>query len=631
MSTTAAAVSTPAAAEHPLRAALLLGALGVVFGDIGTSPIYAFREALRSAGEAPTEAAVLGVLSVVFWAVILIVAVKYVTFVMRADNHGEGGTMALLSLALPAAGRLRGALLVVGLGGASLFFGDAMITPSISVLSAIEGLKIAVPPVGPYVVPIAAVVLVGLFAIQSHGSAKVGGLFGPVMLAWFGVLALAGLAQVVQRPGVLAALDPRHALSYITHANAWVVFTVLGSAFLALTGGEALHADMGHFGRRAIRVNWFALVMPALVLNYLGQGALVLADPAAAENPFFLLFHGWLLVPAIVLTTAATIIASQAVLSGAFALVQQAIQLGAIPRLDVRQTSDESIGQVYVPQVNWLLAAAVLALVFGFGSSEALANAYGIAVAGDMLVTTVLVATVAVGVWRWPIVLVLPVAALFLALDVVFVAANVHKIPGGGWFLLLVAAVSLTLMLSWQKGRAIAFARRDEGAQSLDDFLASLDRPDAPVRRPGTAVYLTKQTEVVPAALALNVRHNGVVHEHVVLLQVATSRSPRVAEAERVKAVELPSGFRRAEMQFGFAEKPDVPAALAAHRDVVGCDPATSSFFLGREDPVPSLRPDMGAWQERIYAFLARNAVRAPDYFLIPPDRVVELGTKVEM
>ncbi len=390
-------MSTTAAAEHPLRAALLLGALGVVFGDIGTSPIYAFREALRSAGGAPAEATVLGVLSVVFWAVILIVAVKYVTFVMRADNHGEGGTMALLSLALPAAGRLRGALLVVGLGGASLFFGDAMITPAISVLSAIEGLKIAVPPVGPYVVPSAAVVLVGLFAIQSHGSAKVGGLFGPVMLAWFGVLALAGVAQVVQRPGVLAALDPRHALSYITHASAWVVFTVLGSAFLALTGGEALYADMGHFGRRAIRVNWFALVMPALVLNYLGQGALVLADPAAAENLFFLLFHGWLLVPAIVLTTAATIIASQAVLSGAFALVQQAIQLGAIPRLDVRQTSDESIGQVYVPQVNWLLAAAVLALVFGFGSSEALANAYGIAVAGDMLVTTVLVATVAVG------------------------------------------------------------------------------------------------------------------------------------------------------------------------------------------------------------------------------------------
>ena len=631
MSTAAAAVSTSAAASHPLRASLLLGALGIVFGDIGTSPIYAFREALRSAGEAPTEVTVLGVLSVVFWAVILIVAVKYVTFVMRADNHGEGGTMALLSLALPAAGRLRNALLVVGLGGAALFFGDAMITPAISVLSAIEGLKIAVPRVEPYVVPIAAVVLVGLFAIQSRGSAKVGRLFGPIMLAWFGVLALAGMVQLVQRPHVLAALDPRHALAYVTHTNGWVVFTVLGSAFLALTGGEALYADMGHFGRQSIRVNWFALVMPALMLNYLGQGALVLAEPAAADNPFFLLFHGWLLVPAIVLTTAATIIASQAVLSGAFALVQQAIQLGAIPRLDVKQTSEESAGQVYVPQVNWLLAAAVLVLVFGFRSSEALANAYGIAVAGDMLVTTLLVTTVAVGVWRWPATLVLPVAGLFLLLDITFVAANVHKIPGGGWFPLLVAGVSLTLMLCWRKGRAIAFARRDEGAQSFDDFLAGLARPGAPVRRPGTAVYLTKQTAVVPAALALNVRHNGVVHEHVVLLQVTTSRSPRVAEADRVRVEEMASGFCRVEMQFGFAEKPDVPAALAVHRDAVGCDPAAASFFLGREDPVPSLQPDLPLWQERIYAFLARNAVRAPDYFLIPADRVVELGTKVEM
>ncbi len=629
--TSSAAASTSAAAEHPLRAPLLLGALGVVFGDIGTSPIYALRESLRSAGGAPAEATVLGVLSVVFWAVILVVALKYVTFVMRADNHGEGGTMALLALALPAAGRLQPMLLVVGLGGASLFFGDAMITPAISVLSAIEGLKIAVPAVEPYVVPIAAGVLVGLFAIQSRGSAKVGKLFGPVMLAWFSVLALAGLAHVIVRPGVLAALDPRYAIAYLGHANAWVAFTVLGSAFLALTGGEALYADMGHFGRRAIRVNWFGLVMPALVLNYLGQGALVLADPAAAENPFFLLFPGWLLVPAVALTTAATIIASQAVISGAFALVQQAIQLGAVPRLEVRQTSDESIGQVYIPQINWLLAAAVLALVFGFRSSEALANAYGIAVAGDMLVTTVLVTVVAVGVWQWPVALVLPVAGLFLLLDIVFVAANVHKIPGGGWFPLMVGAVALTVMLTWRRGRDIAFSRRDEGAVPLNDFIASLGQPGAPVRRPGTAIYLSKQTDVVPAALALNVKHNGVVHERVVLLQVITSRAPLVAEANRLEVSELPAGFRRVEMHFGFAEKPDVPAALAAHQEAVGCDPATSSFFLGREDPVPSLRPDLSSWQERIYGFLARNAVRAPDYFLIPADRVVELGTKVEM
>ena len=631
MTVSTAAVSSPAAAAHPLRPALLLGALGIVFGDIGTSPIYAFRESLRSAGGVPSEATVLGVLSVVFWAVALVVALKYVVFVMRADNQGEGGSMALLALALPVSGRFQGLVLVVALAGASLFFGDAMITPAISVLSAIEGLKIVSPAVEPYVVPIAACVLVGLFAIQSRGSAKVGKLFGPVMVAWFAVLALAGLAQVAVRPGVLAALDPRYAITYLTAGDGWIAFAVLGSAFLALTGGEALYADMGHFGRRAIRVNWFALVMPALVLNYLGQGALVLANPAAATDPFFLLFPSWLLIPAIALATAATIIASQAVISGAFALVQQAIQLGVLPRMDVRQTSEDSIGQVYVPQINWLLAAAVLALVYGFGSSEKLANAYGIAVSGDMLVTTVLVGVVAVRVWRWPAWLVLPVAGLFLLLDMVFIGANLHKIPGGGWFPLLVGVVSLTLMLTWRRGRDVAFARRSEDAVPLHKFIASLDQPGAPVRRPGTAIYLAKQTDTVPAALALNVKHNDVVHNRVVLLQVATTRAPRVAEADRIKVRELPAGFRQVEMHFGFAEKPDITAALAAHRETVGCDPTTSSFFLGREDPVPSLRPDLSPWQEQIYAFLARNAVRAPDYFLIPPDRVVELGTKVEM
>src|SRR3954471_4060275 len=436
MTQSAAAASTPAIAGHPTRSVLLLGALGVVFGDIGTSPIYAFRESLKAAGGTGAEPTVLGVLSLVFWAVVLIVALKYVVFVMRADNQGEGGTMALLALAVPVAGRLQGALLVVGLAGAALFFGDAMITPAISVLSAIEGLEIATPVFKPYVVPIAAGVLLGLFAIQSHGSGKMGALFGPVMAAWFGTLALAGLAHVIDRPGVLSALDPRYALSYVGHANGWVAFTVLGSVFLALTGGEALYADMGHFGRHAIRV----------------------ADPAAAADPFFLLFAGWLLTPIVLLTTAATVIASQAVISGAFALVQQAIQLGALPRLEVRQTSEESAGQVYVPQVNWLLAIAVLALVFGFGSSDALANAYGIAVAGDMLVTTILVITVAHGVWRWPLILVAPVATLFLALDLTFVASNTHKIPDGGWFPLMVGAVALTLMLVWRRGREVALA-----------------------------------------------------------------------------------------------------------------------------------------------------------------------------
>src|SRR5215213_4812303 len=547
-STPSAAVSTPAVAAHPAGAALLLGALGVVFGDIGTSPIYAFRETLRAAagGEggghgASTAAAgavapeaVFGVLSLIFWAVILVVAVKYVVLVMRADNQGEGGTMALLSLAVPAApGRLRTAVLVLGLAGASLFFGDAMITPAISVLSAVEGLAVATPLFEPYVVPIAAAVLVGLFAIQSRGSARVGRLFGPVTAAWFATLALSGLARVLGRPEVLAALDPRHALAFLAGNPGHGALAVLGSAFLALTGGEALYADMGHFGRRAIRIDWFALVMPALVLNYLGQAALVLDDPAAAANPFFALFPGPLLYPAVALATAATVIASQAVISGAFALVQQAIQLGAVPRLEVRQTSEETAGQVYVPQVNWLLAAAVLALVLGFRSSEALANAYGIAVAGDMLVTTLLMVAVARGHWGAPWPLVAAVGAPFLLLDLAFVAGNLHKIPAGGWFPLLVGAAALGLMLLWRRGRAVLLARRDEGAPTLDAFFAGLDAPGAPARVPGTAVYLTGQREVVPAALALNLRHNGVLHERAVLLHVLAERVPRIPEAAR--------------------------------------------------------------------------------------------------
>ena len=630
MASSTEAVSTPAIADHPVRAALLLGALGVVFGDIGTSPIYAFRESLKAAGGA-SEAAVFGVLSLVFWAIVLVVAIKYVVFVMRADNDGEGGTMALLSLALPIAGPLRTGLLIVGLAGASLFFGDAMITPAISVLSAVEGLGIASPTVTPYVVPIAAVVLVCLFSIQSRGSGAVGFLFGPVMAVWFATLAVAGLVHLVHYPRVLLALSPNYALAYAGHVGAGTTFAVLGSVFLALTGGEALYADMGHFGRSAIRISWFAFVLPALVLVYLGQGALVLADPASADNPFFLLFPNWLLMPAVLLTTAATVIASQAVLSGAFALVQQAIQLGAIPRLEVHQTSEELAGQVYVPQVNWLLAALVLALVFGFRSSDALANAYGIAVAGDMLVTTLLVTTVAYGLWRWPAVLVFPVAGLFFLLDLTFVSANVHKIPAGGWFPLLVGLVALTLMLVWRKGRRVAFERRDENAIGLATFIAGLDQPGAPERMNGTAVYLTKETDIVPAALALNVKHNGIVHEHVVLLKVTTEHTPRVDEKNRVKVTPLPSGFRLLWLVFGFAEKPDVPAALRLHPEALGCDPDEASFFLGRETPVPSLRPHLSAWQQRLYAFMTRNAVAAPDYFLIPPPRVVELGTRVEM
>jgi KUP system potassium uptake protein len=406
---------------------------------------------------------------------------------------------------------------------------------------------------------------------------------------------------------------------------------LLGSVFLALTGGEALYADMGHFGRRAIRIDWFACVLPALMLNYFGQGALVLTDPDTAANPFFLLFSSWLLAPAVGLATAATVIASQAVISGAFALVQQAIQLGAVPRLEVRQTSQHTAGQVYVPQINWLLAIAVLALVMGFRSSDALANAYGIAVAGDMFVTSILVAAVARWVWGWSWALLLPIAGLSFALDTTFVAANVHKIAAGGWFPLLVGVIVLTLTLCWRRGRLVALARRDADAVPLAAFIASLHKPDSPMRVPGTAVYLTTQRDVVPAALALNLKHNGVLHDRVVLLKVSTSRTPRVAETERVQVEDLSGGMRRVELTFGFAEKPDVPSALAAHADQVGCDPSTASFFLGREVPVPSLQPEVPIWQERVYAFMTRNAVSAPDYFLIPPPLVVELGTKVEI
>jgi KUP system potassium uptake protein len=646
-STSPAAVSTPAAAAHPAGAALLLGALGVVFGDIGTSPIYAFRETLRAAaggeaggghGAASAAAlavapeAVFGVVSVIFWAVTLVVALKYVVLVMRADNQGEGGTMALLSLAVPAAPeRLRMAVLVVGLAGASLFFGDAMITPAISVLSAVEGLAVATPALEPYVVPVAVVILITLFAIQSHGTAAMGRLFGPVTAAWFAMLALAGLVRVLGRPEVLAALDPRHALAFLAENPGHGTLAVLGSAFLALTGGEALYADMGHFGRRAIRIDWFAFVMPALVLNYLGQAALVLDDPAAAATPFFGLFPGPLLWPAVALATAATVIASQAVISGAFALVQQAIQLSAVPRLEVRQTSEHTAGQVYLPHVNWLLAAAVLGLVLGFRSSEALANAYGIAVAGDMLVTTLLMVVVARGHWglSWPVVA--AVAAPFLLLDLVFVGCNLHKIPGGGWFPLLVGAAALGLMLLWRHGRAVLLARRDEGAPTLEAFLAGLGGPSTPPRVPGTAVYLTGQREVVPAAMALNLRHNGVLHERVMLLHVLAERAPRVPEAERVSVQELPHGFRHVTLRFGFAEKPNVPTGLRLHRDEVGFAPDEASYFLGNEVPVPSMRPELSPWQEKIFAFMTRNAVRAPDYFLIPPPRVVELGTRVEL
>ena len=626
-SPTSVAASTP---EHGSGAGMMLAALGVVFGDIGTSPLYAFKESLHAAGQGAVPA--LGIASLILWAVLLVVGVKYVLLVMSADNEGEGGTVALLSIALPAAPeRWRQAVLIVGLAGASLFFGDAMITPAISVLSAVEGLQVITPAFTPYVVPIACIVLAALFLVQRRGSAVIGRFFGPVMLAWFAVLALAGLANALRRPEVFAALNPAYAWDYLLHAPGWGAFVVLGSAFLALTGGEALYADMGHFGRRPIRLNWIMLVFPALALNYLGQAAVVLSEPEAAANPFFALFPSWLLIPVVLLATSATVIASQAVISGAFTLVQQAIQMGHVPRMDVHQTSAEAAGQVYLPQVNWILAVAVLGLVVGFGSSSALANAYGIAVAGDMLATTLLLSVVALGRWRLPLAAVVAVGLPFLLLDLVFVASNLRKVPAGGWFPLLVGVVCLTLSLLWRKGRAVMLARRDEDAQDLGAFLAQLSGPKAPPRTHGTAIYLTGQTDTVPAALSLNLRHNEVLHGRVVLLHVAPQRVPRVAAAERFSSEELGQGVVRATLRFGFAETTDVPAALHGHGAALGVDPDAASFFVGRDVPVASLRPDLSSWEEVLFAFLSRNAVRASDYFGIPPQRVVELGTRIEV
>ena len=625
-----ATASHPATA-NPMRRALVVGALGVVYGDIGTSPIYTLRECLKATGGSNAAEVVLGLLSLVFWALMIVVTAKYVLFVMRADNDGEGGIMALLGLAVHAETeqRRRTALLMVGVAGAALFYGDGMITPAISVLSAVEGLEVATPLLKPYIIPITIAVLVGLFVVQSRGSERIGAYFGPVMAVWFAVLAVGGLLQLVRDPGVLAALNPLHAVRFLA-GHGWIGFLALGSVFLAMTGAEALYADMGHFGRGPIRLDWFTVVLPALVLNYFGQGALVLAHPEASDSPFYHLFPGWLLYPVTLLATAATVIASQAVISGAFSLSQQAMQLSLLPRLDVQQTSNEAIGQVYVPQINWLLMVCVIGLVLAFGSSDNLAAAYGIAVAGTMVITTGLLAVVARRLWRWSVPVTVVVIGIFLLVDLAFLAANAVKIPQGGWFPLLVGVVVFTLMATWRRGRQIVLERISEDNPPLKQFIAQLDPKTLP-RVQGTAVYLAARRETVPYALSDNLRHNKVLHDRIVLLTVVTERVPYVAEAERMALEPLGKGFTAMTLHFGFAEAPAVPAALEAHRAEFPIDIAETSFFLGRETPVPTTRPDLPLWREKLYAFMTRNAVSASEYFQIPPKRVIELGTQVEL
>jgi KUP system potassium uptake protein len=612
---------------------LALTALGVVYGDVGTSPLYAMREAFRAqGGVARTPANVLGILSLITWALIVVISIKYLVFVMRADNRGEGGMIALTALVVPrrATTGSAGVLVLLGLFGASLLYGDSMITPAISVLSAVEGLEVATPFFSPYVIPITVAILVGLFSIQSRGTGGIGRVFGPVTLLWFIVLAALGVAEIVRFPGVLAAFSPLYAVEFFAR-NGAAGFLVLGSVFLAVTGGEALYADMGHFGKAPIRLAWFTVVLPSLLLNYYGQGALIINRPSGAEHPFFLLAPGWATYPLVALATVATVIASQAVISGAFSLTRQAVQLGYLPRLDIEHTSAREIGQIYIPGVNWLLMLACIGLVAGFGASTRLANAYGVAVTTDMVFTTLLFTAVARTRWHWPWWKAGALAAAFLVVDLAFWGANLEKIPHGGWFPLAVAAVIFTLMTTWKKGRQILSERMQAATLPLDLFLGDVER-SAPTRVPGTAVFMYGNAQGTPPALLHNLIHNKVLHERVVLLTVEVLEIPVVAEDERLTVAAKGHGFYRVAVRYGFTEDPDIPAALARISEP-GLDlaPMRVSFFLGRETLIPSKRPGMAMWREHLFSVMSRNARTATSFFALPPNRVVELGAQIEL
>ena len=612
---------------------LVIGAIVVVYGDIGTSPLYTMREAFGLGGLPLGEATVLGVLSLIFWALLVVVTLKYVAVIMRADNQGQGGVLALVTLALRglrAGGRRQQLAIVLAMVGAALFYGDGIITPAISVLSAVEGLKVATPAFEPYVVPIAIAILVGLFLVQRRGTGGVGKLFGPIMCIWFATLAVLGIGQILDEPSVLRALNPIHAVALFA-SHGWQAFVALGAVVLAVTGAEALYADMGHFGRWPIRFAWFSFVLPALLLNYFGQGALLIREPGAVVNPFYLLAPPWALYPMVVLATWATIIASQAVISGAFSLTRQAIQLGYLPRLEIRHTSEQEIGQVYLPRVNWALMVAIVAVVVGFGSSSQLAAAYGIAVVGAMSIDAVLACIVAVILWRWhPLAAGLAFAS-FLAVDLAFFSANALKIPAGGWFPIAFAAAVFALMSTWRTGREALFQRLYRGAPPLRSFLASVTR-QPPTRVPGTAVFLTGNSDMVPRALLHNLKHNKVLHERVVVLKVQTEDVPQVPESERVQVEHLGGNFHRVLLRYGFLEHPNVTAALLQCQ--LGAPEPTymdTSFFLSRESLIPSEHPDLQPWREQIFMQMTNTALDATRYFRLPPDRVVEIGSQVEI
>ncbi len=612
--------------------ALMLGAIGVVYGDIGTSPLYALKETFAGHHPLPVvEANILGVLSVMFWTIMLLVSLKYVAIIMRADNHGEGGSLSLLALVNELTAqrpKIKWLVTMLGVFAAALFYGDSMITPAISVLSAVEGLDVVSHRFNGYILPITLIVLTGLFFIQKRGTGMVGAAFGPIMVFWFCCLAVLGTISVAQSPHVLWALNPAHAFHFLT-ADPKVAFLALGAIVLAVTGGEALYTDMGHFGKFPIRFGWFTFVLPALVLNYFGQGALLLHNPQAIENPFYLLAPAWALMPMVVLATTATVIASQAVISGAFSVANQSVQMSLLPRMEIRHTSGKAQGQIYVPFTNWTLYLAVVFLVFAFQSSSNLAAAYGIAVTGTMMIDTMLIAFVIVLAWRWPAPLTILLITTFLAVDMAYFSANAIKIPQGGWFPIGIAALSFAVLTTWKRGRGLLFA---EIARQSVPMQAIIDGVDGIPRVEGTAVFLIPTSDGAPSAMLHNIKHNHVLHGRNILLTVVVEDKPHVTRGNRLLIKDLGKNFYWVRVFYGFMETPDIPAALelcATHG--LTFDMMSTSFFISRALIVSSPNPGMARWREQLFIALSRNAMNVADFFKIPANRVIEMGTRIEI
>ncbi|HUR45889.1 MAG TPA: potassium transporter Kup [Candidatus Saccharimonadales bacterium] len=620
-------------AGRRLRIGLMVGALGVVYGDIGTSPLYALRECfVGEHGAMPTPEHVMGVLSLIFWSLILIVCLKYLTFVIRADNKGEGGILSLAALAFgdtTAASRRRALLLILGVFGAALLYGDGLITPCISVLGAMEGLKVATPFFEPYIVPITILVLVGLFSFQKIGTESVGKIFGPMTLLWFLTIAALGVRGILMAPRVLHSLSPHHGLEFLVH-NGFRGFMVLGAVFLAVTGAEALYADLGHFGAKPIRAAWFSIVFPSLFLNYLGQGGLLLANPSAIENPFFMLAPKWLLFPLVGLATFASVIASQALISGAFSITMQAIQLGYLPRMSIKHTSSAERGQIYMPTVNWALLIGCVGIVLGFQNSSRLSAAYGIAVTLTMLITTVLFFFAARRIWKWSLLGAGSLCALFLSLELIYFGANALKVAHGGWFPLLIAAVVFTVMTTWKTGRRLLGERLSTGLLPFEIFLGSIQEL-APHRVRGTAVFMSGNPEGTPLALLHNLKHNQVLHERVVLLTISTTEVPHLSKENRVRFEALSDGFYRVIACYGFMETPNIREVLRSCEAYnLKIDPEQATYFLSRETIIATPLKGMAMWREHLFAFMVRNAQTATLFFNLPANRVVELGMQIE-